>query len=315
MCCKAESCGISLSAVILKSVCCRKSTFYSQTIALLPVFEDFAKANPYLSIFIIPHSSDICIDFIRNIWYNVRYGGEDMIRIAVCDDFKDTVNQVNGYLSEYQQLKERKLDIKSFFNAEDLWEYLRKNRCDLIILDIELVKMNGVELGHLIRTELKDNIIKIVYISAKNCYDRQLFDVQPLNFLQKPIDKEKLFKMVDLTVELLSSSERVFVFESKQGTFRIKFNDILYFESFDHYFKIATKSGDYEFKSTMSEIKEQISEARFVQVHRSYIINYDNTSHIKYEEVTMLNGDVISVSRDRRKEVREIVSEWERGKI
>lgn len=315
MCCKAESCGISLSAVILKSVCCRKSTFYSQTIALLPVFEDFAKANPYLSIFIIPHSSDICIDFIRNIWYNVRYGGEDMIRIAVCDDFKDTVNQVNGYLSEYQQLKERKLDIKSFFNAEDLWEYLRKNRCDLIILDIELVKMNGVELGHLIRTELKDNIIKIVYISAKNCYDRQLFDVQPLNFLQKPIDKEKLFKMVDLTVELLSSSERVFVFESKQGTFRIKFNDILYFESFDHYFKIATKSGDYEFTSTMSEIKEQISEARFVQVHRSYIINYDNTSHIKYEEVTMLNGDVISVSRDRRKEVREIVSEWERGKI
>lgn len=38
-----------------------------------------------------------------------------MIRIAVCDDFKDTVNQVDGYLSEYQQLRDRKLDIKSFF--------------------------------------------------------------------------------------------------------------------------------------------------------------------------------------------------------
>lgn len=157
-----------------------------------------------------------------------------MIRIAVCDDFKDTVNQVNGYLSEYQQLRNRKLDIKSFFNAEDLWEYLRKNRCDLIILDIELVKMNGVELGHLIRTELKDNIIKIVYISAKNCYDRLLFDVQPLNFLQKPIDKEKLFKMIDLTIQLSNNNERFFTFENKQGAFRIKFSDILYFESFDH---------------------------------------------------------------------------------
>ena len=238
-----------------------------------------------------------------------------MIRIAVCDDFPDVVTQVNEYLSEYQQLRDCKLNIKSFFNAEDLWEHLRGNHCDLIILDIELVKMNGVELGHLIRTELKDNIIKIVYISAQNCYDRQLFDVQPLNFLQKPIDKEKLFKMVDLTAELLSSRDRIFVFESKQGTFRIKFNDILYFESFDHYFKIATKSGDYEFKSTISEIKEQISEARFVQVHRSYIINYDNTSHIKYEEITMLNGYVIPIGRDRRKEVREIISEWERDKI
>lgn len=238
-----------------------------------------------------------------------------MIRIAVCDDFHDTVTQVIGNLMEYQQLRDVKLDVKSFFNAEDLWEYLRRNHCDLIILDIELVEMNGVELGHLIRTELKDNIIKIVYISAKNCYDRQLFDVQPLNFLQKPIDKEKLFKMVDLTAELLSSRDRVFVFESKQGTFRMKFNDILYFESFDHYFKIATKSGDYEFKSTLAEIMEQISDSRFIQVHRSYIINYDNTSHIKYEEITMLNGDVIPISRDRQKEVRKIISEWERVNI
>lgn len=238
-----------------------------------------------------------------------------MIRVAICDDFPETVTQVNEYLVEYQQLRDVKLDIKSFYNAEELWEYLRRNPCDLIILDIELVEMNGVELGHLIRTELKDNIIKIVYISAKNCYDRQLFDVQPLNFLQKPIDKEKLFKMVDLTAELLSSRDRVFVFESKQGTFRMKFNDILYFESFDHYFKIETKSGDYEFKPTLAEIMEQISDSRFIQVHRSYIINYDNTSHIKYEEITMLNGDVISISRDRRNEVRKIISELERVNI
>ena len=238
-----------------------------------------------------------------------------MIRVAICDDFPETVTQVNEYLVEYQQLRDVKLDIKSFYNAEELWEYLRRNPCDLIILDIELVEMNGVELGHLIRTELKDNIIKIVYISAKNCYDRQLFDVQPLNFLQKPIDKEKLFKMVDLTAELLSSRDRVFVFESKQGTFRMKFNDILYFESFDHYFKIETKSGDYEFKSTLAEIMEQISDSRFIQVHRSYIINYDNTSHIKYEEITMLNGAVISISRDRRNEVRKIISELERVNI
>ncbi len=135
-----------------------------------------------------------------------------MIRIAVCDDFQDVVTQLNGYLVEYQQLREQKLDIKSFSNAEDLWEYLKSNHCDLIILDIELVKMNGVELGHLIRTELHDNIMKIVYISAKNCYDRQLFDVQPLNFLPKPIDKVKLFKMVDLTMELLRRNDRIFLF-------------------------------------------------------------------------------------------------------
>ncbi len=238
-----------------------------------------------------------------------------MIRVAVCDDVQNAVIQVNECLLEYQQLRNQKLDIKSFSIAEDLWAYLKGSPCDLIILDIELMKMNGIELGHLIRTELKDHTIKIVYISAKNCYDRLLFEVQPLNFLKKPVNKEKLFKMVDLTVELLSDRDRVFVFENKQGTFRMKFNKILYFESFDHYFKIVTAGGNYEFKSTLAEIMEQISDSRFIQVHRSYIINYDSVIHIVYEKITMSNGDIIPISRDRRKEVRKIVSEWEGANI
>jgi len=234
-----------------------------------------------------------------------------MIRVAVCDDFPETVTQVNEYLVEYQQLRDVKLDIKSFYNAEELWEYLRRNPCDLVILDIELVKMNGVELGQLIRTELNDHTMKIVYISAKDCYDRHLFEVQPLNFLPKPIDKEKLFKMIDLTIDLLRDTERFFVFENKQGTFRIRFNDIIYFESFDHDIKIAAVSGNYEFKSSLSEVLKQLSDSRFLQVHRSYIINYSNANHIKYEEIIMSNGDAIPVGRDRRKDVRKIISEWE----
>lgn len=162
-----------------------------------------------------------------------------MIRIAICDDFPDVVTQLNEYLSEYQQLNDRQLDVKSFYNAEDLWEHLKENRCDLVILDIELVKMNGVELGQLVRSELNDHTMKIVYISAKDCYDRQLFDVQPLNFLPKPIDKEKLFKMIDLTIQLSNDTERFFVFENKQGSFRMRLDDILYFESFDHYFIVS----------------------------------------------------------------------------
>lgn len=75
----------------------------------------------------------------------------DMIRIAVCDDEKEVITQMNEYLLEYQRIEKRRLDIMLFTNAEELWGYLKSKPCDLIILDIELVKMNGVELGHLIR--------------------------------------------------------------------------------------------------------------------------------------------------------------------
>ncbi|MCM1166503.1 MAG: LytTR family DNA-binding domain-containing protein [Lachnospiraceae bacterium] len=230
-----------------------------------------------------------------------------MVRVAVCDDFQDAVTQITEYLAEYQQLKDQVLDITSFFNAEDLWEHLKSSACDLIILDIELVEMNGVELGHLIRTELDDHAVSIIYISAMDTYDRQLFDVQPLNFLPKPIDKNKLFEAVDLAIRLLDDRNHIFAFKDKNGSHRLKTKEILYFESFAHDLQITAVSGKYVFRASMSEIMNALSDFGFIQVHRSYIVNYDQIKSIRYDELTMANDEQIPISRSKRVEIRDIL--------
>jgi len=233
-----------------------------------------------------------------------------MIRVAVCDDIYEAVTQITGYLMEYQQLKNQRLDVKSFFNAEDLWEHLKSNSCDLIILDIELVKMNGVELGHLIRTELDDHAVSIIYISAMDTYDRQLFDVQPLNFLSKPIDKQKLFDAVDLAIRLLDDKNHIFTFKDKDGSHRLRIKEIIYFESFAHDLQIVTTNGNYVLRAGMSEIMSELSVFGFIQVHRSYIVNYDQIKVIKYEELIMANGAPIPISRNKRKETRDALMKF-----
>lgn len=167
--------------------------------------------------------------------------------------------------------------------------------------------MNGVELGKLIRRKLNDYTTKIVYVSAKDCYDRQLFDVQPLNFLPKPIDKMKLYDSIDLAIKLIDDRNQVFIFKDKEGSHRIKIKDILYFESFAHNFMIATTDGSYEFRSNLAEIMGELSNYGFIQVHRSYIINYEHIKLIKYEELVMFNDKSIPISRNKRKEVREML--------
>ena len=228
-----------------------------------------------------------------------------MLRIAVCDDIPDVVTQVNGYLSEYAQHNNCELDAKSFYNAEDLWEHLKSNHCDLIILDIELVKMNGVELGHLIREKLNDHAVNIIYISAMDTYDRQLFDVQPLNFLPKPIEKEKLYNTINLAIQLMDDRNHVFTFKNKNGSHRVRIKDILYFESSAHNFIIVTVNERYEFRAGLSDIMSELSGYGFIQVHRSYIVNYDRIRTIKYEELIMENGYAIPISRNKRKEIRD----------
>lgn len=233
-----------------------------------------------------------------------------MIRIAVCDDLPDVITQVNEYLSEYQQQNNREFDVKSFSNAEDLWEHLKSNHCDLIILDIELVNMNGVELGHLIREKLNDHAVNIIYISAMDTYDRQLFEVQPINFLPKPIKKDKLYTTIDLALQLIDDRNHIFVFKDKDGLHRIRIKDIIYFESFAHNFLLVTVNERYEFRAKMSDILRELSDYGFIQVHRSYIVNYDQIKAIKYEEIIMSDESSLPISRNKRKEVRETLMNY-----
>lgn len=70
---------------------------------------------------------------------------------------------------------------------------------------------------------------------------------------------------------------------------------------------MVTINDSYEFRSNLSEIMNELSDYGFIQVHRSYIINYEHIKLIKYEELVMFNNKSIPVSRNKRKEVREML--------
>ena len=126
-----------------------------------------------------------------------------MFRIAICDDVKSICDEIKNIILENKELQSEKIKIDIFNNGETLIEELRENtQYDLIFLDIELGEINGVEVGHIIRDDMEDYTTKIVYISGKNSYDRQLFDVQPMKFISKPIEEEKVIKTVLLAIKI-----------------------------------------------------------------------------------------------------------------
>ena len=116
-----------------------------------------------------------------------------MLRIAICDDDKELCIELKSMLNEISKNTGEAFEISVFCNGEGLCDSLMSgNRFNLIFLDIELCEINGVEVGKKIREELNDEITQIVYISAKESYAMELFDIRPLNFLVKPLKIEKL---------------------------------------------------------------------------------------------------------------------------
>lgn len=116
-----------------------------------------------------------------------------MIRIAICDDDNYICSQIEKYILNYSNTKNIRFDIEVFYSGESLTNLIMKEHgFDLIFLDIELITQTGVQVANKIRNEFYDYSTKIVFITSKDGYEQQLFDVQPLNFIKKPIDFEKL---------------------------------------------------------------------------------------------------------------------------
>ena len=190
--------------------------------------------------------------------------------------------------------------------------FIVENLYDLIFLDIELGgNINGVEVGHIIRDEMDDYITQIVYISSKNNYDRQLFDVQPLHFLQKPIDVSKLLNDIKLAIKISGKENKIFEFKNLRNTVKVPYKDILYFESKGREISLVSCKMQYTFYDNIQELSKVLPDF-FIYPHRSYLVNYELIACFKYEELIMSNGDIIPISRSKRKEIRKLQMMFER---
>ena len=209
------------------------------------------------------------------------------------------------------------MSIRSFNTAEKLYEYLRVNACDLIFLDIELGGMNGVELGRRIREERQDYNTKIVYISSKDCYDRQLLDLSPLGFVSKPLNKDRIITMVLRAQKMMEQLEdqEMFTYLKNKEVYRVDYNDIIYFESLNHNVRIVTMKGDDEFYDTMSNVKKKLPPDRFIQTHRSVYVNYTQIKQATYESLLMNNNETLYISKRKRPDVRDFMNKIARDEF
>lgn len=230
-----------------------------------------------------------------------------MIYIAICDDDRAICSQIETVLLNYAGKVCRKLNIEVFYSGEDLLMDIEKgSHYDLIYLDIELTGMNGVDVGWQFRNVFRNYRTEIVYISGKDGYDRQLFDVQPLHFIAKPIDPSIVIADLELALERHKHLSGFFQYKKGFDTCRVPIQEIVYFESRNREVRMVTVWGEAQFYRTLGDVAAELAYHPFVQIHRSYLINYNHASVLRYAEVIMSNGDILPISKTKRKEFRSL---------
>lgn len=228
------------------------------------------------------------------------------MNIAICDDEKSQRDLLQKYVYEWAEKKNKKINIFLFESSENFSFYWSEEKnIDLILLDIQMGTQNGVELAKKIRKTDED--MQIVFITAITEYIAQGYEVEALNYLVKPIEREQLFRCLDKAALKENRLDSKILLDTKQGMIRIAVQDIWYLESFGHQCMINTKNDVYEVKESIGNMETNVEfgEASFIKCHRSYLINLKHVSKIEKESVVMDDGRNIPISRNSYKKVMQ----------
>lgn len=216
-------------------------------------------------------------------------------KVAICDDNQTDSGYVAELLSDWAKEREYIVQTERFPSAESfLFRYADEKSYDILLLDIEMGKMDGVAMAKQVRRD--NEKVQIVFITGYPDYIGEGYEVAALHYLMKPVSREKLFAVLDRAVANLQKTKKTFVLPLNGEMLRLTAEEIQYVEAFSHSVSVVTKSGIYEVKKSLSEMEAMLGEG-FVRCHRSYLVGLRFVARLSKQAVILDDGTELPLSR------------------
>lgn len=224
------------------------------------------------------------------------------ITIAICDDSEEHSAELRRLLGEWAADKPFALIIDEYASAENfLFQYPDKP-CSLLLLDIEMKKLNGMELARKLRAD--GDMLPIVFVTGYAEYMNDGYEVEALHYLLKPVDRDKLFAVLDRYVQK-HSPENELMLECDGRTLHVSPDTITYCEAMGKKTVVRLSDGrTLGCALGISALAELLPDC-FAACHRSYIVNLRFVRSIGKAELTLDGGGIIPISRRLYKDINE----------
>ena len=189
--------------------------------------------------------------------------------------------------------------VKECADAFDAYDALKENDIDLILLDIEMKGLSGIELTR----NLGAKAPIIIFVSSKKEYAVDAFELNVADYIVKPVMPARFIQAIDKAREILDSGnekvdvkndEFIFIRDSNIVK-RIKFDDILFAEAMGDYVKLHTPKKFFAVHKGLRDVEERLPIDRFIRVHRSYIVAVDKIDSIE-QGVLIVSGKTVPVA-------------------
>ena len=220
------------------------------------------------------------------------------MNILVCDDNRAEADNLSSLLQELRS----NIIVNTFYNGQDVLDFLKKGvLVDCCILDIIMPDMTGLELAKSLRNIGYSG--EIVFLSVSREYGPETYEVKAFSYLLKPLVSQSVDKMLTELEFLKNNADKHGIMVKTSGVTRIiQFNSISHAEVKDHkiFFRLNA-GGDVEVYAKFSELAQKLlADSRFIQCHRSFIVNMQCIETISKNEIITHGGVKIPISRSFR---------------
>lgn len=227
-----------------------------------------------------------------------------MIKVGICEDEKMCRESIAKLLDKYFSQKGIEYQQKEYDSGQAFME--EKEKTDILILDIEMEGISGIQLKNWLWREDEDT--KIVFVTKHLEEMPEAFGKNVYGFLHKPLKGDRLEKYLNRMIEDIDENHNL-VIKSINRDMAKRIKDVFYFVSNTKYSRMVCKDGDYFCDMSLLQLEEELKDQFFFRCHKCYLVNLRNISRIE-DNICMRNGEKVPISRRKGKALRESYREY-----
>jgi len=229
-----------------------------------------------------------------------------MLQIAICDDNIEELSNMVQLLNLYRSSKHLNCEYAVFPNGFDLVSVLGKGkRFDIYCLDVIMPGFSGIDVAKEIRAF--DKTAPILFFTSSPDFALESYSVKAINYVLKPISKEKFFYTLDQVLEQLKMEENddAIIVKSSEGIQRILISNLVSVEVTGRKVLYHLLSGKViECSDPFFTVCENLLKfERFIKTHRSYIVNMQYVDTIEDCRITLQNLASVPIAQGKAKEI------------
>lgn len=233
-----------------------------------------------------------------------------MYHIAIVEDEASFAAQLQEYLKKYQDENDIRFKVSVFGDGEEILKDYQP-LYDIILLDIEMPKVNGMNAAEQIREQ--DTDVTLMFITNMATYAIRGYEVGALDFVMKPINYYTFsMKLTRVLKRTKQKAQQEILLTLPDGVKKLNVQQIYYIEVQNRMLSYHTDEGVFEMRGTMQSVEQMFAPYAFAKCNHWYIVNLKHVSEVRKTTATVA-GHELEVSRRNRTAFLKALTEYVGG--